>query len=96
MPHLRRPEYLMQITAAKTTHYLDWETVAMRHHRKSIGLLTVDLRYNVATGEWDWDLTHANGTVLYRGGSETVSLAQLEALAYAENWVKGQETLVNA
>lgn len=94
--NLTRPQYLQQLNAAKTLHYLDWDGEALKGYTKVVGKLEVRLQYDTTTGDWNWTLNTTGGRQLYAGSSESASLAQLEALAYAENYVKHAETLIPA
>jgi hypothetical protein len=87
------PQYLMELHAARDTHYLDWDQVADRCFRKVIGSLTIDLAYDGRLGQWQWSLHHASKGTLFTGASETVSIAMLEALSYARSWVQQQPQL---
>jgi hypothetical protein len=87
------PEYLMELSAASNTHYLDWEAIADRHFRKVIGSLTIDLAFTPLRSEWSWTLSHHTQGRLFTGSSETSTIAMLEALTYARSWVQQQPQL---
>jgi hypothetical protein len=87
------PEYLMQLSTASHTHYLDWEAIADRHFRKVIGSLTIDLAFAPLSAQWTWTLSHDTQGRLFSGSSETSTIAMLEALTYARSWVQQQPQL---
>lgn len=87
------PEYLTELSAATHSHYLDWEAIADRHFRKVIGSLTIDLAFTPLRAEWKWTVQHAAHGHLFSGSSTTATIAMLEALTYAREWVRQQPQL---
>jgi hypothetical protein len=83
---LSAPEYLSELNAAKHTSPLNWHSEQPGRYEMNVGRLKVVV--NHVAPEYRWSLVHTRSGPLHSGSSESLQLAALEALAYAENWVK--------
>lgn len=84
--NISAPQYLSELNAAKHTSILDWYSPEEDTYEMNVGKLRILVKK--AAGEYRWSLTHERSGALNSGSSETLTLAGLEAIAYAENWVK--------
>lgn len=85
---LRVPEYIKALNTAKGQSLLDWFSPSQNRYEFTVEKLTVVVELDSATSKWQWALRHSHRGTLTMGDSESKDLAQQEALAYAEHWVR--------
>lgn len=81
-------EYQRLITEAKSTSLIDWDATGENRYVRRIGRLTVTVWLDRKDARWYWTLELERRGVAHQGESDSRELAKLEALAYAQHWVK--------
>lgn len=81
--------YLSDLTKAADTSLLDWPGQD-NAYSLAVGRITIHVWLDRAAVRWHWSITDQRDQLLYSGDSDMREVAKLEALKYAEHWVKEQ------
>lgn len=83
-----RHNYLKEINAAFDVSILDWKSSEDHRYELVVGRITITVTMDLVTNARRWRIVHENRGLLSEGSSESLEVAKVEALKYAEHWVR--------
>lgn len=81
-------EHLQRINALLGTSVLDWPSPRQHTYEQRLGKLSLLVARNEGTMMYEWVIRHERSGNLRSGSSESLQLAGMEALKYAEHDIR--------